>query len=233
MKAETSVKLEKLHSVLTKLFGIREELRQGPLQAARMQKQVDVKNAQLATLREELMTLRKGADAKSLQLKSNEAKIAELQIKLNAASSNRDFQIIKSQIESDEMANSVLEDEILEGLDLVDAKQIEIANTEDDIKNSEATQQQKADDVSKREVVLQQQVVEVESNLKEAERAIPAKHGDMYRRLVRSHSEGALASVEAKVCTSCYTIFTSQEMVNMNVGKFMFCRSCGRDYLSG
>ena len=72
------------------------------------------------TLKEKLLELRKSADGKSLQLKSNEAKNLDLTAKLNAASSNKEYEIISSQIEADKMANSVLEDEILEALDKVD-----------------------------------------------------------------------------------------------------------------
>ncbi len=228
MKTETAQKLAKLHSVLIQLFDIRDKLKQGPLQVQRMQKQVNLQKENLSTLRDELMELRKGADVKSLQLKTNEAKISDLKIKLNAASSNRDFQIIKSQIEADEMANSVLEDEILEALDKVDNKQAEIAKLEESINSAEANQKQKAEEVKQEAVILQKEAIEVEALLVDAERVIPASSGDAYRRLVKTHQAEALASVENKVCTSCYTMLTSQELVNLNVGDVKFCRSCGR-----
>ncbi|VAX37894.1 hypothetical protein MNBD_PLANCTO02-2950 [hydrothermal vent metagenome] len=226
--SETATKLAKLHAVITEFFDIREQLEQGPLQVQKMQKQIDIKKTKLAVLREELIELRKAADGKSLQLKTNEAKIVDLRTKLNAASSNRDFQIIKSQIEADEMANSVLEDEILEALDLVDVKLAAIANAEEKIKLSEVAQSTKADEVKQQAVVLQQQSVGVEASLVEAEKVIPASEGDMYRRLIKSHQAEALAPVEEKVCTSCFTMLTHQEIVNLNVGKFLFCRSCGK-----
>ena len=70
------------------------------------------------------------ADQKQLQLKAGEEKIKDLKRKLNAAASNREYQILKEQIAADEMANSVLEDEILEALEKIDQFQAKIAEAE-------------------------------------------------------------------------------------------------------
>ena len=60
-------------------------------------------------------------DKKQLQLKTGEDKVKDLRYKLNASTSNREYQALLEQIAADEMANSVLADEILEGLDACDA----------------------------------------------------------------------------------------------------------------
>ncbi len=46
-----------------------------------------------------------------------------MKAKLNAAQSNREYQAFRDQIAADEMANSVLADEILEGLEKIDELQ--------------------------------------------------------------------------------------------------------------
>ena len=58
-------------------------------------------------------------DKKQLQLKTGEDKVKDLRRKLNAATSNREYQALLEQIAADEMANSVLADEILEALETI------------------------------------------------------------------------------------------------------------------
>ena len=69
-------------------------------------------------------------DKKQLQLKTGEDKVKDLRHRLNAAASNREYQILLEQIAADEMANSVLADEILEGLEACDADQKRLAESE-------------------------------------------------------------------------------------------------------
>ena len=109
-----------------------------PRKIAAQEKLLSQKQAERDTLKESLTELRKAADGKSLQLKSNEAKIQDLQGKLNAAASNKEYQIISSQIAADNMANSVLEDEILEALEKVDKRLQDIEATEEAMKDQEA-----------------------------------------------------------------------------------------------
>ena len=74
--------------------------------------------------------MRVATDQKQLQLKSDEQKIKDHRAKLNAAASNREYQILKEQIAADEMTNSVLEDEIIEAMEKVDQLQATIAEAE-------------------------------------------------------------------------------------------------------
>ena len=174
------------------------------------------------------MELRKSADGKSLQLKSNEAKIGDLRGKLNAAASNKEYEIISSQIEADEMANSVLEDEILEALEKVDQCQQDIADADEAIKEQQAKIKETEQEVNDAKAGLEEEASQLESELAELEKEIPAAMIDQYRRLVDAHGASCLTLVENDACTSCYAIIAPQERVQLNMGKFMLCRSCGR-----
>ena len=59
-------------------------------------------------------------DEKQLQLKQREARLIDLQGKLNQAQNNKEYQLLKDQMAADRQANSVLADEILEALDKLD-----------------------------------------------------------------------------------------------------------------
>ncbi|MCY2968543.1 MAG: hypothetical protein NT069_33785 [Planctomycetota bacterium] len=197
--SNTLPELNRLHVAIQE---VQEEIDRGPrLLKARhnvtLGKQEDLESQKL-----KLKQLRLAADQKSLQLKTNEAKIVDLKGKLNQAASNREFDIFKGQIEADKVANSVLEDEILEALEKIDGVQV-------DIKKLEA------------EVVAAQ----ADENKFSAE--VDRKRGG-HRRLVQAHGAGALAAVENATCTSCYVRLTSQNAVSILSGTIMFCRTCGR-----
>ena len=220
--------LKELHQIHLQLKLVQEKLRQGPKLIEARSQFSQRKQAELQEQRQLLVQLKMTADQKSLQLKTNESKISELKLKLNSASSNREFDIFKSQIDADTMANSVLEDEILEAYEKVDRTQESIQTCEEQLSAAQSQEQRIAAEVAATEPELRSEADRLESALSSAERELPANVMDRYRRLVQAHGSDALSLVENKSCTSCYTLLTPNECVEINIGKFLFCRSCGR-----
>ncbi len=220
--------LKDLHQLHIQLRDVQAKLDRGPKQVKARQQFAERKQAELDAHKNHLIELKKGADRKSLQLKANEAKIAELKMKLNTASSNREFDVFKSQIDADTMANSVLEDEILEALETTDAAESALKGLEEDLATASAEGNRVAQEVAAAEPRLKEEVAELESVLRAAESSLPGEVAEVYRRLVQAHGAGALAPVENKACTACHAILAPQERVLVNTGQIIFCRSCGR-----
>jgi hypothetical protein len=133
MDNSTGNGVAKLHNLHLQLREVQDQLEKGPRQLRARQQIIQQKQDELEAQKQKQKTLKMGADQKSLQLKSNEAKIQDLRTKLNQANSNREFDIIRGQIEADTVANSVLEDEILDALEKVDAGQIALRKLEDEL----------------------------------------------------------------------------------------------------
>jgi predicted nucleic acid-binding Zn-ribbon protein len=220
--------LKRLHELHIRLQELQQQLEHGPRQVKARQQILARKQSEFDALKAELKQARMIADQKNLQLKTNETKIAELKSKLNQATSNREFDIIRSQIDADVMANSVLEDEILEALEKVDQIQQKIGKSEAEATQVAADVRRVAQDVETVAPTLRSQATEIETALREAEKILPGGAIEMYRRLVQAHGAGALASVEGKSCSTCNEILTPNLLVELNTGKFIFCRSCGR-----
>ena len=115
-----------IHRLRLAYRDVRQQLERGPRQIKARQNRVQQAEDHLEELRQQFKEMRSAGDRKSLDLKTNESKIADLQAKLNIATNNREYDIIRGQIEADASANSVLEDEILEALEKVDRTQSEI-----------------------------------------------------------------------------------------------------------
>jgi len=220
--------LKDLHRLHQQLQDARQELERGPKRIEAHMRIVQSKRDTADASKAALTELKMAADQKSLQLKTNEAKITELRGKLNSAASNREFDIIKSQIEADTMANSVLEDEILEYFDRVDDSQQTLNQLEAECQSVQDQTQGLVDQVDQRRPELEAKQEALSQEISVSEKILPSDIIEAYRRLVQAHGAGALAAVRDGVCTSCHEILSPQVQVHINMGKPVFCRSCGR-----
>ena len=95
--------LKDLHDLYLRLRETQDAVERGPRQVKARQQIVQQKQADLEALKQKQKSLKMAADQKALQLKSNEAKIIDLKSKLNQASSNKEFDILKNQVAADTM----------------------------------------------------------------------------------------------------------------------------------
>jgi predicted nucleic acid-binding Zn-ribbon protein len=225
--ADTNQGLKALHDVHRRLQTVQEDLARGPRQTQFRKAAVDKKKAELEAQRQALKQAKLTADQKNLQLKTNEAKINDLRAKLNIVSSNREYEILTGQIAADTMANSVLEDEILEALTKIDQVQMEVKRAEQELATAEAELAKVLSDIAARETGLKQQAEQLQTEVAAAEKFLPGDVVPQYRRAVQAFGADALAPVENRFCTNCNIQLTSQKMVELKSGKWMFC-SCAR-----
>lgn len=225
--ATSSQALTTLHELHQRLREVQGDLERGPRQVQIRTATLQKRQAELQTARDRLKQFKMVADQKNLQLKTNEAKIADLKTKLNVAGSNREYEIITGQIAADTMANSVLEDEILEALTKVDQMQAELKGADEMVKVAEKELQNATADAQAREPGLKEREKSLLAEVTAAEKFLPPDILPQYRRTVQAFGSEALAAVENKVCTSCYVQITSQKLVELRTGKIMFC-TCGR-----
>lgn len=225
---QSSPSLQILHRLLLELEEADRQLEQGPRRIRRQQEVVAKREAEIEAARAEVKRLKVLADQKTVQLKATEANIAKLQLALNQASSNREFDALRDQIEADRMANSVLEDEILEMLEQIDAAQeaVEAAIRAKEAAEEEARQLQQRLEADR--PALESRRHELQERIAEAEVVIPADLKGEYRRLVNAYRAGALVAVKRGACQNCYTSISPQLRMELKAGKVRLCYSCGR-----
>ena len=223
----TNAGLKEIHDVREQLERLSGEFEKGPRQIAVRQKAIDSKKAELEVRRTKLKQMKVAAEQKSLQLKSNEGKIHDLEGKLNVITTNREYDALRTQIAADKMANGVLEDEIIEALERVDAMQIEFKQFEQELAVTESEVAAYCAEVLQREPELQKQIDALQARVSDIESILPAEIIPLYRRLVNAYGARALAKVTSKSCGECYVGLTSQMLVELRNGKFKFC-TCGR-----
>lgn len=227
--ANHTAALAALHKLHLELHAVSEELAKGPRQIKLRDQKVSQAEGDHATLKDQLKEFRSAADRKSLDLKSNEAKIANLRSKLNAATNNREYDVLRGQIEADEVANSVFEDEILELLEKVDRTQRDIGETDQRIKQVKQERDKFAAEFAEAAKGLEAEVLRLRKEITEAEKFLGGESGDRYRRLIETYGAEGLAAMDKNgVCTNCFVTLTPQQRVVVGTGQLMFCATCGR-----
>lgn len=224
----TAAALRELHRIHRQLADLTERKERGP-------KQIRAREANLTRLGEELTRLqgehkaaRMRSDQKQLLLKSGEDKIEGLKAKLNAAASNREYQALKDQIAADQMAGSVLADEILEAMEKIDElagvlaeQQQKIAAAKEELAKAEQAVRDQAG-------ILDTDLKRLQAELRQAESALPGDFREQYQRVVNSKQDDAMAEVQGEFCGGCHQQLTPNNMAELSMALAIFCRNCGR-----
>ncbi|MDB4331576.1 C4-type zinc ribbon domain-containing protein [bacterium] len=218
--------LRKLHRIHRQLNDLQGQLDRCPRQIQAGEHLVQQASAEKEQLQASLKTATMACDDKQLQLQSREAKIAELEGKLNSAASNREFTLLKEQIAADLQANEVLSDEILEALENIDQLQSSIREATEKENTQQSEQADRITEVEKREAELRSEVERIQDELQSSEKEIPASAIEDYRRITEARGEEALAPVDDESCGGCYQTLTTQLIDRLRMSLLIRCPNC-------
>jgi len=219
--------LRELHRIHRQQSDLKSRLTRGPQQIRAAEANVRHFTDELARRKEVLKQARIAADGKQLQLRQREARIADLQAKLNACASNREYQALKEQIAADEQANRVLEDEILESLEKLDELQADIVRVASQLAKSQQDMENCRTRINEAQQGLESELARVTKELEEVEQELPTEFRREYRRIADVRGEDALAQVEGEVCGSCHQTLTPQTLNELKLERLVACKSCG------
>ena len=224
----TSDLLKELHRLHKQLADLSERLDAGPRKVKASTGMVALRETEKSQAAEDLKSARMAVDQKQLDLKTGEGKISDVKVKLNTANNNREYQAFLEQIAASEMANSVLEDEILEVLEKIEQLEAAVAASKENVAKSKAdlakTQQVVDDETGK----LNSEVARLQAELQEGEGALPGDFRSEYDRVVRGKGEEAMAPIDGDNCGGCFQQVTPNMMNELSLSRVVMCRACGR-----
>jgi uncharacterized protein len=222
--------LRTLHRILRQLSDLRVRLRRGPQLTRASEANVARVTDELVALREAAKKARMASDAKQNQLRSSEEKISKLQIQLNMAENDREYQLLKEQLAATKMVNSVLADEILEGLERLDEFAREIAEAETQLQKAQAQAAETKTKVDKDRPSIDADLARLEAELGGIQVALPDDFKPIYDRAVKARGDEALAPVQGEYCSGCNHKVPLNDInkLLMTEAKPLVCRACGR-----
>ncbi len=224
----TASDLRELHRIHRQLSDLRERKERGPKQIRAREANLARSADELAKLQADHKAARMRSDQKQLLLKSGEDKIEGLKAKLNAAASNREYQALKDQIAADQMAGSVLADEILESMEKIDELAVQIAAQQQKIAAAKEELAKAEQGLRDQAGMLDTDIKRLDEELRKAESVLPADFREHYQRVVNSKHEDAMAEVQGEFCGGCFQQLTPNNMAELSMAMAIFCRNCGR-----
>jgi len=226
--AVTADAIRTLHRMQRQLADLREQIDAGPRRVAAREKLLAAAEVRHTTATDDVRKAKMAADQKQLQLKTAEAKIRDLESKLNACKTNREYQTLNDQIAADRMATKVLEDEILEALERIDTVRKLVPAAEAEVATTRKALAEARADVDAKAAQLAAEVTRIQHDLEAAEQELPEDSRDVYRRVVRSKGADAMAPAEGESCSGCSQQITGNMVAELTQGRVVACRSCGR-----
>lgn len=224
ISAEMLRELHHLHQMVANLKG---RLDRGPLQVQAGQASAKRFEETLAAAKDAAKKAKMKCDEKQLQLKTNEARINDLKSKLNACTTNKEYQALKDQIAASEMANSVLSDEILEMFEKNDEHETAVKAATEALAKGREELDKVTRRVSDELATLEAEYKEAKSKLAAAEAKLPISFKADYDRVAKARGDEALAPLDGETCGSCSVSVTLQMLSDLRMSKPVFCKSCG------
>jgi uncharacterized protein len=220
--------MQQLHRINRQKTDLKGQLDRGPKTVLSAHRKLQAAEANVEQTHQKHKQMRMDADRKQLLLKEREAKIHDLERKLNAAKENREYQTLKDQIAAEHQANIVLSDETLELLDQIDqvAQSLKAATAfVAEVKLEVAAIEKQ---VAERKIVLESELKRVETELATVEGQLEGDFKRDYIRLVAARGDDAMAELEGKSCGGCYQTLTTQMLERLYIGTPAACPACGR-----
>ncbi len=200
MASEMSVALGSLHILLRKLAEAEAALAEGPRAVIIAEKQVAQAEQSIEEQKQLIKTTRKSADDLNLKLKTKEAELAKLQGQLNTASSNKEYDITKSQIEAAKTSRAQMEETAFAAMEEIDTAQARLKELEADLAARKNTTDAATVAFNSRKPELETTVAALQAEIKGAEKVIPGEGKAAYIRLRSAHGADALAVMEEGFC---------------------------------
>ncbi len=220
--------LRVLHRIFRQLRDVEDRLRQGPRHVRAQEAALRQAEEKLAQLQGSARRLQVSIDEKQLTLKSREESIKKRRAQLMESKSNKEYQLLLEQIKADEMANSVLTDEILEEMERLDQLKADIAATMQEVAKAVRELEEAREQVAAAEPKLRAEIDGLNRERALYEEKLPPDFRETYERVVRSKAEDGLAPVDGQYCGGCHQQVPLNSINSLMLGQPITCRSCGR-----
>jgi predicted nucleic acid-binding Zn-ribbon protein len=219
--------LRTLHIRLQQLTDISDRMRRGPIQIRLAKTNEAAFSDALDAKKIELAEVRKDSRAKQSQLDDREAKVEDMRAKLNAAESNKEFQLLKDRIAADEQANSCQADEIFETLEKLDVLESELKAATENLEKAK----QETNAISQKVAAEMKTLEGEEASVREKlAHELKDLHPDLvapYKRSIQTKGEDTFAATDATTCGNCNLTLTQQTASDLLMCKPLLCKGCG------
>jgi predicted nucleic acid-binding Zn-ribbon protein len=220
--------LKDIHRLRRHIKDLDSKIDSGPRQLKAQQSKIAKDEDNLKKAQDALKQSKVKIHDKEVSVKATQTEIQKYEQQLGQITTKKEYDALRAEIASSRARIAKIEDEVLELMLVSDDKAKAIPEAEKAVKKAKDDVLQFERDLEERLKRFGAEKQQAQAELKNIEATLPDDIKMQYDRLVASHFEDCLASVEKTICTACYTEITPQMANELRRGVFMLCKSCGR-----
>jgi predicted nucleic acid-binding Zn-ribbon protein len=161
-------------------------------------------------------------------VKAMQTQVKKYQKQLEEAANKKEYDTLKLEIANELALISKAEDDILALMTENEEKTAQLSNVDKQVAQAKADFAQFEKDHAEKQQQLAGEKTRALDELKTTEATLPADVKPQYDRMVAGKGTDALAGLQGRTCTACYTEITSQMMSELKREMFIQCKNCGR-----
>ncbi len=221
--------LVELQKIDSEIFHLRKELESHPVLKHQIEFEFEKKKIHLKSAEDELKALHLKQKQKEGDLQSKEDKIKKLQAQLYQLKSNKEYTAMDLEIKGLKADNSVLEEEILKLLDVVDQAKAKCAKQKELLAGDEKKSKEALGKLSERSSEIEAELATREEKRKAYVPNIEAKLIGQYEKILKGREGLALVPVRHSACGGCHMGLPPQVVNEIQLQeKMIVCESCAR-----
>ncbi len=220
--------LRELHRLHRHAEDLRSQINRGPQTIKAHQDKTAKQEELLQQAQESIKKLKISLHEKEVSLKSQHQVVAKHEKQLNEASSRKEYDTLRVEIESDKKVCSKIEDAILEVMSEMETRAAQIPEYEKAVHKAKEDTARIISDIQTRRNEFTDRLNETLKSIHEVEAGLPEDVRALYDRLVAAKGDSAMASVVDRTCSACYTEITAQSQNDLLQERLVFCKNCGR-----
>jgi hypothetical protein len=210
-------------------YRLKEELATHPELQRRGAAEFEKKKVHAKAAEDALKALQLKQKQKESDLASREDKILKLQAQLYQLKSNREYSAMEHEIKGQKADKSLLEEEILKLLDLIDQSKADLVKEKEALSKEERVCQGELDEIKKRSIELSALIAEAQEKRKSYVPNIEPRLLIQYERILKSREGLALVPVLNNSCGGCHLGLPPQVVNETQQNeKLIVCESCAR-----
>ncbi len=221
--------LAELQKIDSEIYILKKEVSEHPAQQKKIESDLNKKKASLKAAEEELRTAQLKQKEKEGDLQVKEEKIKKLQGQLYQLKSNKEYSAMEVEIKGLKADNSLLEEDILRLLDVVDQARAKVAQEKERLAAEEKAAKDQLEALKKSTAALEAQVAGFEEKRKTYTPNVELKLLSQYEKILKNREGIALVPVRNNACGGCHLGLPPQAVNEIQIqDKLMVCESCAR-----
>ncbi len=221
--------LKELQKLDAQIFKFKGDLKQKPQEIIALEEKFSVLTSTLKQMENDLKQVQLVQKEKELDLLSKEQLVDKQKSQLALVKSNKEYSALQLEIGKIKADNSLLEEEILIGLEKIDALKQSIAKEKEKLALEEKRVKQEKANIELKIKELNEQLGSLN-----AQRKVIIASGikqnvlTLYERILQNRGEFAIVCVKDDACSGCSMAIRPQVVNELRMGKLLTCDNCSR-----